>query len=70
LELSRLEFDSDDRKPIIRNGRGIWLYERRAEGTCFNKAHDYHRRYGILGRARFLRFYVSEAWLLPIADDF
>jgi hypothetical protein len=51
LEHSSFEFDSDDWKSIIRNGRGVWLYESRPEGTYFKTVYDYDRRYGILGRA-------------------
>lgn len=50
LEHSSFEFDSDDWKSIIRNGRGIWLYESRPEGTYFKTVYDYERRYGMLGR--------------------
>jgi hypothetical protein len=50
FEHSTFEFDSDDWKSIIRNGRGVWLYERRPEGTFFKTVYDYDRRYGILGR--------------------
>jgi hypothetical protein len=51
LEHSSFEFDSDDWKSIIRNGRGIWLYEPREGGTYFKTVYDYDRRYGLLGRA-------------------
>jgi hypothetical protein len=51
LEHSSFEFDSDDWKSIIRNGRGIWLYESRDGGTYFKTVYDYDRRYGLLGRA-------------------
>jgi hypothetical protein len=51
LEHSSFEFDSDDWKSIIRNGRGVWLYESRPEGTYFKTVYDYERRYGMLGRA-------------------
>lgn len=51
LEHSSFEFDSNDFKSIIRNGRGIWLYERRPGGTYFKTVYDYDRRYGLLGRA-------------------
>jgi hypothetical protein len=51
LQHSSFEFDSDDWKSIIRNGRGVWLYERRPEGTYFKTVYDYERRYGMLGRA-------------------
>lgn len=51
LSHSSFEFDSDDWKSIIRNGRGVWLYERRPEGTYFKTVYDYERRYGVLGRA-------------------
>lgn len=51
LAHSTFEFDSDDWKSIIRHGRGIWLYEKRPEGTYFKTVYDYDRRYGIVGRA-------------------
>jgi hypothetical protein len=51
LEHSSFEFDSDDWKSIISNGRGVWIYESRPEGTYFKTVYDYDRRYGILGRA-------------------
>jgi hypothetical protein len=51
LEHSSFEFDSHDWKSIIRNGRGVWLYERRPGGTYFKTVYDYERRYGMLGRA-------------------
>jgi hypothetical protein len=51
LEHSTFEFDSDDWKSIIRNGRGVWIYEGRPEGTFFKTVYDYDRRYGLVGRA-------------------
>jgi hypothetical protein len=51
LEHSTFEFDSDDWKSIIRDGRGVWLYERRGEETYFKTVYDYAARYGWLGRA-------------------
>ncbi len=50
LEHSTFEFDSDDWKSIIRNGRGVWIYESRPEGTFFKTVYDYDWRYGVLGR--------------------
>ena len=47
---SSFEFDSDDWKSIIRNGRGIWLYRPCAEGTLFKTVYDYETHYGYLGR--------------------
>jgi hypothetical protein len=46
---SSFEFDSDDWKSIIRNGRGIWLYRPCLEGTLFKTVYDYDVRYGLLG---------------------
>jgi hypothetical protein len=46
---SSFEFDSDDWKSIIRNGRGIWLYRPCAEGTLFKTVYDYDVRHGWLG---------------------
>lgn len=46
---SSFEFDSDDWKSIIRNGRGIWLYRSCPEGTLFKTVYDYDVRYGVLG---------------------
>jgi hypothetical protein len=51
LEHSTFEFDSDDWKSIIRNGRGVWLYEGRPGGTFFKTVYDYDRRYGLIGQA-------------------
>jgi hypothetical protein len=47
---SSFEFDSDDWKSIIRNGRGIWLYRRCSEGTLFKTVYDYDVRHGWIGR--------------------
>ena len=47
---SSFEFDSDDWKSIIRNGRGIWLYRPSAEGTLFKTVYDYDVRHGWIGR--------------------
>jgi hypothetical protein len=46
---SSFEFDSDDWKSIIRNGRGIWLYRPCPEGTLFKTVYDYDARYRLLG---------------------
>ncbi len=48
---SSFEFDSDDWKSIIRNGRGIWLYRPSSEGTLFKTVYDYDVRHGWIGRA-------------------
>jgi hypothetical protein len=48
---SSFEFDSDDWKSIIRNGRGIWLYRACAQGTFFKTVYDYDVRHGWIGRA-------------------
>ncbi|MFY1828208.1 SRPBCC family protein [Myxococcus fulvus] len=46
---STFEFGSEDwRSPILR-GRGVWLYERRPEGTFFKTVFDYQTRHGVLG---------------------
>jgi hypothetical protein len=47
---SSFEFDSDDWKSIIRNGRGIWLYRSCSEGTLFKTVYDYDVRHGWIGR--------------------
>ncbi len=47
---SSFEFDSDDWKSIIRNGRGIWLYRSCTGGTLFKTVYDYDVRHGWLGR--------------------
>jgi hypothetical protein len=47
---SSFEFDSDDWKSIIRNGRGIWLYRAYPGGTFFKTVYDYDVRHGIVGR--------------------
>lgn len=46
---SSFEFDSDDWKSIIRNGRGIWLYRSCPEGTLLKTVYDYDVRHGLLG---------------------
>lgn len=51
LRHSTFEFDSEDWKSIIRNGRGIWQYEPRPGGTYFKTVYDYDHRLGVLGRA-------------------
>ena len=53
---SSFEFDSDDWKSLIRNGRGIWLYRAchdrpTDEATLFKTVYDYDVRYGWLGKA-------------------
>jgi hypothetical protein len=47
---SSFEFDSDDWKSIIRNGRGIWLYRQCPEGTLFKTVYDYDVQHGWIGR--------------------
>jgi len=47
---SSFEFDSDDWKSIIRDGRGIWLYRAGPEGTLFKTVYDYEIRHGLAGR--------------------
>jgi hypothetical protein len=49
-ENSTFEFDSDDWKSIIKDGRGVWLYEARPEGTYFKTVYDYAIRHGWVGR--------------------
>jgi hypothetical protein len=51
LRHSTFEFDSEDWKSIIRDGRGIWHYEPRPGGTHFKTVYDYDHRHGALGRA-------------------
>jgi hypothetical protein len=51
LRLSSFEFDSADWKSLIRDGRGIWLYEPRPGGTYFKTVFDYDIRHGPIGRA-------------------
>jgi hypothetical protein len=48
---SSFEFDSDDWKSIIRNGRGIWLYRPCPGGALFKTVYDYDVRHGLIGRA-------------------
>ncbi len=49
LVRSTFEFGSDDVKSLIAHGRGVWLYERRPEGTFFKTVFDYQTRYGVAG---------------------
>lgn len=49
LKHSTFEFESDDRKSIIRIGRGIWQYKPCAEGTYFRTVYDYETNYGFAG---------------------
>jgi hypothetical protein len=46
---SSFEFDSDDWKSIIRNGRGIWLYRPCPSGMLFKTVYDYDVRHGWVG---------------------
>lgn len=48
-ERSTFEFDSDDWKSIIRDGRGLWLYEARGDRTYFKTIYDYEHRHGSVG---------------------
>jgi len=50
LRHSSFEFDSLDWKSLIRNGRGIWLYEPRQGATYFKTVYDYEVRHGLAGR--------------------
>lgn len=50
LRHSSFEFDSKDWKSLIRNGRGIWLYEPLNGATHFRTVYDYEVRHGLLGR--------------------
>lgn len=49
LKHSTFEFESDDRKSIIKIGRGIWQYKPCAEGTYFRTVYDYETNYGLAG---------------------
>lgn len=49
LRRSTFGFDSEDWKSLIRNGRGVWLYEQRAGGTHFRTVFDYDVRFGWVG---------------------
>jgi hypothetical protein len=53
---STFEFGSEDPKSLITHGRGIWLYERRPEGTFFKTVFDYQTRHGVVGAL--LDFYL------------
>ncbi|AGC41383.1 hypothetical protein MYSTI_00024 [Myxococcus stipitatus DSM 14675] len=46
---SIFEFGADDWRSLILRGRGLWLYERRPEGTFFKTVFDYETRHGVLG---------------------
>ena len=56
LVRSTFEFGSDDVKSLITQGRGVWLYERRPEGTFFKTVFDYQTRHGGVGAL--LDFYL------------
>jgi hypothetical protein len=56
LVRSTFEFGSDDPKSLIEHGRGVWLYERRPEGTFFKTVYDYRTRHGVVGEL--LDFYL------------
>lgn len=49
LARSTFEFGSDDPRSLILHGRGVWLYERRPEGTFFKTVFDYQTRHGVVG---------------------
>jgi hypothetical protein len=49
LVRSTFEFGSDDFRSLILKGRGLWLYERRPEGTFFKTVFDYQTRHGVVG---------------------
>ncbi|MFL5347766.1 MAG: hypothetical protein ACJ8AT_23505 [Hyalangium sp.] len=53
---STFEFGSEDPKSLITHGRGVWLYERRPEGTFFKTVFDYQTRHGVVGEL--LDFYL------------
>jgi hypothetical protein len=63
---SSFEFDSDDWKSIIRNGRGIWLYRACPGGTLFKTVYDYDVRHGWIGRMLDLAIFRS---LLQLATE-
>ncbi len=46
---STFEFGSEDPWSLITRGRGVWLYERRPEGTFFKTVFDYQTRHGVAG---------------------
>lgn len=56
LVRSTFEFGSEDPKSLITHGRGVWLYERRPEGTFFKTVFDYQTRHGVAGEL--LDFYL------------
>jgi hypothetical protein len=49
LVRSTFEFGSEDARSLILQGRGVWLYERRKEGTFFKTVFDYQPRHGVVG---------------------
>lgn len=49
LVRSTFEFGSDDFRSLILKGRGLWLYERRPEGTFFKTVFDYQTRHAVVG---------------------
>lgn len=63
---SSFEFDSDDWKSIIRNGRGIWLYRPCPGGTLFKTVYDYDVRHGWIGRMLDVSIFRS---LLQLATE-
>ncbi len=50
LERSVFGFDSADPRSLIRDGRGLWLYEQRGDQTLFKTVFDYQVRFGLLGK--------------------
>lgn len=51
-----LRFWSDHPLALIREGRGYWRFEERAEGVEFSTGYDYEVRWGAFGRAVDLLF--------------
>ncbi|MDQ0207591.1 DoxX-like family protein [Alkalicoccobacillus murimartini] len=48
---SSLRFGTDQKRSLIREGRGYWKYDQQGEGTVFLTQYDYDVRYGSVGRA-------------------
>lgn len=47
---SALRFGSDDRKSLIREGAGSWVYASSESGARLSTVYDYEVRYGLFGR--------------------
>ncbi len=47
---SVLSFGTEDKKSIIREGKGCWIYQATPEGIHFSTVYDYQVRFGWLGR--------------------